>query len=759
MIGGKYTDDLCIAVLVDQKKPLEQLKADDVVPAEIDGVKTDVREIPRPRLLMAANPSNLIATRSADNLSVTFSGEHTPGAGLVVLLLYSAGPVGGSPLPHVGFYSTIPPDTLNDVAKNVAEYISQSAVPGLTATHAGAQVTLVVPDPRFTATINSCTVTAADDKSYLKDHLRGGIQIWSGGIFTGGTLGLLATTAPTPQDPQGRVVAITCQHVVAPAVDLPTKLIATANGNQITFSGSPTPTNSLVQIFVGSKVVDNLFQTSDVFCTTQAGEALNHFVGRVRDAVNQSTLGVNATQGNPPHDLVLTLDLPPDTSMNCATFGPIAPDSDVRLTADAVGPQLTFRGSVSHGNYGIYIRVNASGSRRTCGVFLNPSKDQDPTSIASAMAKVFNKLPDNYRGSVTATPTGPAINFDQAQSVDCKIRNDIQVGQPDNSFGSTCSHCCSHRIGRVLDAKLSGDIAVIQLDAGQKWVPEIEGIGLVSGAHFLEPGDLHLPVQKRGRAMPQPTLGMIDLLQLSGEIFGDGGSFDRHYVNAILVSSQTNSPFALPSDSGAAVTDVLGGVVGILFGGLDTVGFVTPIDQIINDDFPDLQLNVAPVPEAGHAPGDVRTVPKSAMAAATEEDAAVIALPQPFLEKRLAQVENEISSTREGFEYAELVKRHFAETQRLVNSNRRVATVWHRNGGPQILQAFLNMLQRRDEPLPMEINGNSFADCLERIKEVFARYASPEFAADISRLAPRLESFAGLTYNQLLAALHAESGD
>ncbi|MGC2111658.1 MAG: hypothetical protein WA655_19230 [Candidatus Korobacteraceae bacterium] len=754
MVGGKYTDEVCIAVLVDQKKPLDQLTANEVVPPEIDGVKTDVREIPRPRLLMAADPSNLIATIGANPPSVTFSSaKDTPGQGLVVVLEYTVGPA-GSPTPHIGSYSTIAPDTLTTIATNLAAQMTQSNIPGITVAAAGAQVT-ITPAAGMQATITACPVTAADDAKYFKDHLRGGIQIQSGGSLIGGTLGFLAMTAATPQAPQGKVVAVTCLHVVAPSIDIPTNLTAAANANQIGFGVSDNNQivpDSLVQVVFGPPL------TAAAFYTTRVNDTLNDIADGVVAAVTQANLtGVSAVDAG--LGVVTFTSLPPQVAVACYTFGPNTVDPDVSLTATVVGPQLTLSGSVSDENYGIYTRVNAGGLRRTCGVFLNPTKSDTPDSIASAIITAFNKLPDDYRGGVTATPIASGVNFAQAQSVECRIRNDIQVGQPDNSFGSTCSHCCSHRIGRVLDAQVAGDIAIIQVDAGQKWVPEIEGLGLVGGVHGLEPTDLHNLVLKRGRTMPTKVQGRIDMLQVSGDIFGEGQSLDRHYVNAICISSTTPGPFVLAGDSGAAITDLLGGLMGVVFGGADLIGWATPIDQIITDDFPDLQLNPAPAPEAGHAPGDVRTVPKSAMAAATEEDAAAIASPQPFLEKRLAQVEKEISSTPEGFEYTELVKRHFAETQRLVNSNRRVATVWQRNGGPQILQAFLNMLQRRDEPLPTEIDGQSFVDCLERIKQVFARYASPAFAADLSRLAPRLESFAGLTYNQLLAALRSESGD
>jgi hypothetical protein len=99
------------------------------------------------------------------------------------------------------------------------------------------------------------------------------------------------------------------------------------------------------------------------------------------------------------------------------------------------------------------------------------------------------------------------------------------------------------------------------------------------------------------------------------------------------------------------------------------------------------------------------------------------------------------------------VKRHASEAIRLVNGNRRVATVWYRNGGPQILQALLSLLQSRDRQIPSELGGKPASEALKKMQETFARYGSAEFAADLHRLGPRIIGLTGLTYNQALAAL------
>lgn len=44
MVNGEYTDELALVVLVDKKVPLEELAEEDIIPAEIEGVRVDVQE-------------------------------------------------------------------------------------------------------------------------------------------------------------------------------------------------------------------------------------------------------------------------------------------------------------------------------------------------------------------------------------------------------------------------------------------------------------------------------------------------------------------------------------------------------------------------------------------------------------------------------------------------------------------------------------------------------------------------------------------
>jgi hypothetical protein len=55
-VGGKRTAEPAILVFVVRKKPISDLRPQEVIPPEINGVKTDVIESPMPSLAFGDNP-------------------------------------------------------------------------------------------------------------------------------------------------------------------------------------------------------------------------------------------------------------------------------------------------------------------------------------------------------------------------------------------------------------------------------------------------------------------------------------------------------------------------------------------------------------------------------------------------------------------------------------------------------------------------------------------------------------------------------
>ncbi len=94
-----------------------------------------------------------------------------------------------------------------------------------------------------------------------------------------------------------------------------------------------------------------------------------------------------------------------------------------------------------------------------------------------------------------------------------------------------------------------------------------------------------------------------------------------------------------------------------------------------------------------------------------------------------------------------------AEVQELIDTKRRVAAVWRRNGGPQIVQAALDVLSHSGRTFPSVIDGKPLPERIARIQAAIARYASPALDAALRRFAPRLAEISGLTYAETLARL------
>jgi hypothetical protein len=748
VLGGEPTGELSIVVFLVNKKPLDRLAPEEVVPPEIDGVLTDVVEMAIPRLV-ADDPGNLIPTVNPGGRTVTFRGHAKPGNGLGVVLTYTVGTPPG--LPGNVFLDTHGDMTKGNIAATLADELTAVGFPCKAdpLNHADDDATLRL-EPGVTCTLTDCYVIAVDDKKYSKDYLRGGVQIQlkgtEGGMPQLGTLGCLAGA-------NGKIVAITCHHVVAgPEREARKKLGADwqQQGDQIKLGGAdhtPPGTVVFVQLYNSKQVV--VYSTLD-------GDTPTTIAGRVSAAIMDLGIsGVNATNGTPP---TAVITLTGETVFFTKVYGSVKTDDKADLHAKVTGLVIDLSGEVSDDNYGIFININLGGLRHpTFGAFFHPPKRMALSTIADKLATAINALPIGLRtsGTVdapilsTATANNKRITIDHAQEVECIIKRDCRVGQPTDDFCSSCSHCCNDLIGHVIDSRVDVDAAIVQVDGGFDYKPVIQGVaGSVTGTYDVKPEDMHtLTVSKRGFATGL-TFGTVETVHLSGEAEG------RLFVDAVSIRTQPDPDpkkqfFCLPRVSGAAV---LNGnqVAGIVFGQSGQIGLMTPISQIIAA-FPALSLNLAP--PGGKVPKNV-AAPAPAAAAVAQPEPALFS-PTSFLGQRLAQMEKEIEATPVGSEVADAVRRHFTETHKLVTTNRRVAAVWRRSGGPQIVQAVLDLVHRSDNRLPEEIDGRPFAECLERIKNVLARYASPALADDLARFSPRLEGFSGFTYAEVLSALQA----
>jgi hypothetical protein len=254
-IGGSVTDETAIAVFVTKKKSQDELRPDQSVPSEIDGVKTDIVEMPIPRRSFAANPNNLIVDMSPSTLTFSPSGTK-PGAGLVIIIDFTVAPAQPDGANFAVTYETQADDTTETIAKNVAFQFNKGTP--ITNVTASFTLTSVVVSGRSgsstTVTLTNRSVKPVDDAKYFKDWVRGGIQIQPGGEFETeriGTLGCLALLPATAQYPKDRIVALTCHHVVDLGERNSSNLTAVTNNTVMTLDtsdGDPIPPRTVLEV-------------------------------------------------------------------------------------------------------------------------------------------------------------------------------------------------------------------------------------------------------------------------------------------------------------------------------------------------------------------------------------------------------------------------------------------------------------------------------------------------------------------------------
>jgi hypothetical protein len=339
-------------------------------------------------------------------------------------------------------------------------------------------------------------------------------------------------------------------------------------------------------------------------------------------------------------------------------------------------------------------------------------------------------------------------------------QNGEKVGQPTNK--ESCLGCCSDSIGKVMDAQCDTDvdIALVQLNGGIEWLAEVEEIGVIRGTHAVTAAEANTKtyqVRKRGRTSGL-TGGTVDDLGLHGTALRPDGSVHRTFTGAMSIKPNPDparpgqtTHFAKFRDSGAAVVNAAGEVVGIIFMQGGDISYAIPIQPVIAKFATGVpatrrvQLEVATATN----PGEVQTVPGSAMTALGE------AAPAPLAVEDAERLEEELRTSRLGALYADLYDRHARETLALINGNRRVATAWYRSGAPALLQSLVRAVGRPEERIPEVVDGRPLQVCLGDVAAFFERYGSSTLRADLARALPTLPDVAGLTVREAIERLRA----
>ncbi len=95
--------------------------------------------------------------------------------------------------------------------------------------------------------------------------------------------------------------------------------------------------------------------------------------------------------------------------------------------------------------------------------------------------------------------------------------------------------------------------------------------------------------------------------------------------------------------------------------------------------------------------------------------------------------------TAYGRAYYELVETYSREVFELINTNKRVATVWHRNRGPTWTRIAMSAFFNPELKIPLTVAGKDFRGCVDRFAAMLKRYASPALRTELDRCEPKLD--------------------
>jgi len=389
----------------------------------------------------------------------------------------------------------------------------------------------------------------------------------------------------------------------------------------------------------------------------------------------------------------------------------------------------------------------------------------EANGTGGCLARIIDKDPDPDRQTVVMLTCYHVL-------VDaCSLRDDggQKVGQPTLYDCCRCSACCSDIFGYGMRLIPSLDVAAIALEEGVKWCAEIAGAkddgdgkfsnASVRGSRTLTTLPPEYPVRKRGMktGLRKGILRCIDMSPLAFDYL-DCKVDPKNKLNlSLLIDSIGNDWMMCAGDSGSALLNEQDEVLGILSRGQTKLARASAIGDIIaafKSGPEPLTLEIATADKLGQ----VHKAPKPKNAPAHQVEKRTIAIGgfgevPAAMAARLTAVRDELTATEKGRAYAAVIERNQEEARELVNRNRRVATVWKRNGGPEIVHAALAVVQQPEARLPETIAGKPFRDCIRRIAAIFSRYASPSFAADIARCEDDVARLGGTTYGDLVSAL------
>lgn len=155
------------------------------------------------------------------------------------------------------------------------------------------------------------------------------------------------------------------------------------------------------------------------------------------------------------------------------------------------------------------------------------------------------------------------------------------------------------------------------------------------------------------------------------------------------------------------------------------------------------------ITEPGRSPPPPPALPTNEWGHGKIEAQRAVELVVPFSPVRLQEVQQRLVTTAIGQTLTALVSTHFDEVVRLINRNRRVATLWHRVGGPVLVRHFLTWNGAESALLPPRAAVPGFSKYVDRLLEALARFGSAQLQRDVADYGALVAAMPGVSLQQL----------
>jgi hypothetical protein len=311
------------------------------------------------------------------------------------------------------------------------------------------------------------------------------------------------------------------------------------------------------------------------------------------------------------------------------------------------------------------------------------------------------------------------------------------IGTPgDEVTVSSCCGCCHPTVAKVLDGPKIGpeiDAAIAKFVPGTDIKAQIHDTPVKGIFDISDLAKLPVPVQN---AIKNHTYRVYQYGKKSGFTRGQVFDVDAATVKhskQIRIMPLERDYFTQKGDSGSVVYNDDNLIVGLHWGGVSKdeqpdgqrASFANHIATVLAA-FPGLRIATNP-PEVVYRTPGIRKLP-------------------PVMER----LHRDLAATRSVDYFTGLYGKHQEEFRWLFEHSRHFVSAWHRNHGPKMVRALMDLAEDRIPAVPEFLEERSWKDCTHRIAGALLFAGSESLQNDVLRHLSFSAALGGRSYAEVL---------